>query len=212
MYENDNELFLAQGRTDPAFNEDYIDRERKIIKMPRDYLFTPVKENYFKKHNLQVQFIGNATFLVNLMQNDVPPSLSITVPFRFYFFSTELVTLSLFCEANYNLFAKRISLEKYNNLNIVGAGGGAGISLSSFRQVRFNLVLGGGYAISYFLSDQYVGTVQFSGDPYVHPLFEFAYDVTEQISVSVVFSYLWVMYTGENIHSIQTGLGFGYRL
>jgi hypothetical protein len=210
----DNNEILSDSNVQLEQSDDYIDRGRKIVRNPQMDFFAPAGENLYKKYGLQVQVAGGMTLPVNLLEHDVAPLLFIEVPFQFYFFSTELFTLSFIVEGSYNLINKRISLDKYNNLHIFGIEGGFGITLNlpSFRQIGFHLNLTGGYAISFFMSDQYPGQMTNTGDPFIHPGLVFEYDITDRFSLSVDCSYLWVIYVGENIHSLQVGLGAGYRL
>lgn len=213
-YTRDNLSFLTGQDMNEVQREDVVDRTRRIIRNPEGDFFTPTQENLYKKYNLQLQIHGGISIPVNLLEYGAAPVLFIDLPFQFYIFSTELISASLIINSHYNLINKQISLEKYNSLHVFGIGGGAGIAINLpfFRQVGFHCNLTGGYAFSFLVSGQNPNMLVNTGDPYFYPSLTCEYDITDRIILSVICSYLWVVYSGENLHTVQAGIGIGYRM
>jgi hypothetical protein len=212
-YIEENDQILTETEMARTQGDDSIDRERKTARETNIQLFTPIQDNLFKDHIFQMELIGSLT--VPLEFDLFKPSLSfqLDIPFHFYFFSMQFLTLSVFVDGTFTSLSNKVSANQSQNLYVIGAGGGLGLAFTipAFKQINFHLNLGGGRAASFYTNDLTGMALHPSSDWYLHPFLDIEYLLTEQFSVSLACSYLWIMYSNDNYQTIEAGIGLAYR-
>lgn len=213
IYAQQNQAFFTAKNMKSLYNKDVIDRTRDTSYKRPLVLFDPLDQKVFDTYRFQLFPSCEFSYPVNLIEKKIYQAPQIQLPLYFYLFNTDLFMIALQAEVNYIPLSRLLPSYKYNRLNIIEFGGGTGICfpLPFYQPLALHLNLSGGSAVSIVTSEELADRIYISWDPYIHPSFEIEHSITRNISFSLKCSYIRIFYIGEDLHLLQTGLGFGFR-